>query len=344
MSDIFFASSRKGFWIIDPERKNSENIGANLRDDSKKESSNEIICEIVTDMNDEGDIIKKGSFVDRREPIINHGEKIVEVRKSESEKTEAPVRCTHISEDEAENAVSDAKALEELLVELDLLKEENDLLKKNIDSLKKENSSIAVENAEALSDNRRLTEELAILKCRYSDMETEKFDLNALVSQLKEEIEANVISYDKEKKRLEDMVALRDERIAFYINSKDLPNSIKGEAEELKNSFGEAMELMRSLMEKISYGDKGLKDLCMLWMVICGIDNEYVAFISERIAAILTDSFNAKLIKPISGDRFDMMYHEATEYNAAHRTVSKCCTPGWMYNGKAITKAVVETR
>lgn len=194
------------------------------------------------------------------------------------------------------------------------------------------------------TENELLLKEIAALRNELELANHSRHALEVQIEQINKENKEKEDNFIDEINLLKNTINLRNRSLNGYRKNEKLPEKIRDDLSQLNESFGDITVLIRNLMDKVTYGDKGIKELCKLHSTIYHIEgNPYISYIVENISAILTDSFDVIPINPSQGEAFDSIYHEATEYNPYHTVVDTCLRPGWMYNGKVIIRATVKT-
>lgn len=173
------------------------------------------------------------------------------------------------------------------------------------------------------------------------------YELNKKAEELSAELKAKneeILENQKKIQFLESKVKEQEKRIEEFMNERNLPKEVSEDIGILNQKFAETREMLLSLKDKVSYGDRGLKKLCYLFSVCYSIGNDDMKGLAEQIKYILEGDFDCRMIKPEQNEIFDSHIHEATVYDANCTVIEECCTPGWKYNDKVLVKAVVKIK
>lgn len=221
--------------------------------------------------------------------------------------------------------------------------EQFNVIIKTIDELQKEKDAL-------IEENKELKEQVEKIKEESHRLCEKKEEMNAQVVQSEEFLmdekayKEELLESQKENEYLKNKVDELEKRIKEYMEERNLPQAISEDIYAVNQKFAEMREMILSLKDKVNYGDKGLAKLCTLWCLCHNMNKDETTVIADQLRYILEDSFNCRIIEPVRGENFDSHVHEATVYNEGANEVDECLMPGWQYNEKVITKAIVKIR
>ena len=118
-------------------------------------------------------------------------------------------------------------------------------------------------------------------------------------------------------------------------------NDIKCINEGFNSVVSQTIELEKAL--NAFYYEDGIKKLCYIIEKIKRIDSEFTEAILEEMVNVLTCNFQATMITPTPGDKFNSVEHERKDSNVSGETIVSCSMVGWKIKDRTIIRAIVET-